>query len=227
MCVAVAANVLFLRAPVLGTYVRASPCSLLISLDRPLLGQAPNPESGLTVVFSARCGLTSSRAYVLGGGCSALARVRSAVLRCSVGSLGGSPLKPPFVVLRSFFVRAAGSRPRVLMCLVAGAPLWCWVVSAWGLSSRPAALRSAAFALKRARSRPRPTAAAAAAFPAVGRSFQPCLVNKCLLLSGALPPLTPARGARAGARCFSWYLTAFGRVPVSTAKAYRSCASIR
>ena len=23
--------------------------------------------------------------------------------------------------------------------------------------------------------------------------------------SGALPPLTPARGARAGARCFSWY----------------------
>ena len=127
-------------------------CSVLHSV---LWGVPPsNPVSCLTVVFCARCGLTSSRAYVFSGGCSA-------------------------VVLGRFCV---------------------------GLSSRPAALRSAAFALKRARSRPRPTAAAAAAFPAVGRSFQPCLLNKCLMLSGALPPLTPARVAPAGGRCFSWYL---------------------
>ena len=70
----------------------------LCALLRPLLGRAPNPESGLTVVFRARCGLTSSRAYVLSGGCSALAGGRSALLRPSVGSLGGSPLKPPLVV---------------------------------------------------------------------------------------------------------------------------------
>ena len=43
----------------------------LCALLRPLLGHAPNPESGLTVVFRARCGLTSSRAYVLSGGCYA------------------------------------------------------------------------------------------------------------------------------------------------------------
>ena len=70
----------------------------LYALLRPLLGQAPNPESGLTVVFCARCGLTSSRAYVLSGGCSALAGGRSALLRPPVGSFGGSPLKPPVLV---------------------------------------------------------------------------------------------------------------------------------
>lgn len=122
------------------------------SLVRPLLGQAPNPVSCLTVVFRARCGLTSSRAYVLSGGCSA-------------GVIGR-------------------------FCV--------------GLSPRPAALRSAAFALDArplAGCRPRPL------FRLSVVLSHPCPdKNKCLLLSGALPPLTPARVAPAGGRCFSWYL---------------------
>ena len=124
----------------------------LCALLRPLLGQAPNPESGLTVVFRARCGLTSSRAYVLSGGCSA-------------------------GVISRFCV---------------------------GLSPRPAALRSAAFALNArplAGCRPRPLfRLSVVLFPPVPDD------NKCLLLSGTPSPLTPARVTPAGGRCFSWYL---------------------
>ena len=124
----------------------------LCALLRPLLGHAPNPKSGLTVVFRARCGLTSSRAYVLSGGCSA-------------GVVGR-------------------------LCV--------------GLSPRPAALRSAAFALDArplAGYRPRPL------FRLSVVLFHTCPdKNKCLLLSGTPSPLTPARVAPAGGRCFSWYL---------------------
>ena len=205
ICVAAAASVLFLRAPVLGTYVRARPlcpspslvgaspkprkrsngrfsCALRAhvlaclyakwrvlrsgggsfcvapSFSRFFGGFPPQtPGSCLTVVFCARCGLTSSRAYVLSGGCSA-------------GVIGR-------------------------FCV--------------GLSPRPAALRSAAFALNArplAGCRPRPL------FRLSVVLFHPCPdKNKCLLLSGTPSPLTPARVAPAGGRCFSWYL--FGLWP--------------
>ena len=80
----------------------------LCALLRPLLGHAPNHESGLTVVFRARCGLTSSRAYVLSGGCSARAGGRSALLRPSVGSLGGCPPQTPVGCLTFLFCARCG-----------------------------------------------------------------------------------------------------------------------
>ena len=99
----------------------------LCALLRPLLGQAPNPESGLTVVFRARCGLTSSRAYVLSGGCSALARV---VLRCSVlqSVLWGVPPSNPRFLSDGRFLCAL--RAHVLACLCAK-----WRVLRWGYRS--------------------------------------------------------------------------------------------
>lgn len=45
MCVAVAANVLLLRAPVLATYVRASPSSLLVPLPFPCWGKPQTPKA--------------------------------------------------------------------------------------------------------------------------------------------------------------------------------------
>ena len=127
----------------------------LCALLRPLLGHAPNPESGLTVVFCARCGLTSSRAYVLSGGCSARAGGRSALLRRSVGSLGGYPPQTPVSCLTVVFCARCGltsSRAYVLSGGCSAGVIGRFCV---GLSPRPAALSVGSVRSGRAR----PTAA--------------------------------------------------------------------
>ena len=127
----------------------------LCALPRPLMGQAPNPESGLTVVFRARCGLTSSRAYVLSGGCSAMAGGRSALLHPSVGSLGGHPPQTPGSCLTVVFCAHCGltsSCAYVLSGRCSAGVIGRFCV---GLSPRPAALRSAAFAAAARVLRPR------------------------------------------------------------------------
>lgn len=131
----------------------------LCALLRPLLGQAPNPESGLTVVFRARCGLTSSRAYVLSGGCSARAGGRFALLRRSVGSLGGHPPQTPGSCLTVVFCAHCGLTSSCAYVLSGGCSAGVIGRFCVGLSPRPAALRSAAFALNArplAGCRPRP-----------------------------------------------------------------------
>lgn len=112
----------------------------LCALLRPWLGQAPNPESGLTVVFRARCGLTSSRAYVLGGGCSALAGGRSALLRPSVGSLGGRPPQTPVSCLTVVFCARCGLTSSRAYVLCGGCSAEVIGRFCVGLSPRPAAL---------------------------------------------------------------------------------------
>ena len=148
MCVRVAANVLFLRAPVLGTYVRARPPYPSTSL----VGASPKPRNRSNGRFS--CAL----------------------------------------------------RAHVLACLCVK-----WRVLRWGYRSFlrgviPAACRP--FGRQRSRlTRARLRAVARGRFSGCRSFFHPCPgKNKCLMLSGALPPLTPARVAPAGGRCFSWYL---------------------
>ena len=131
----------------------------LRALLRPLLGQAPNPKSGLTVVFRARCGLTSSRAYVLSGGCSARAGGRSTLLRRSVGSLGGHPPQTPVSCLTVVFCARCGLTSSRAYVLSGGCSAGVIGRFCGGLSPRPAALRSAAVALNArplAGCRPRP-----------------------------------------------------------------------
>ena len=112
----------------------------LCALLRPLLGQAPNPESGLTVVFRAHCGLTSSCAYVLCGGCSARAGGRSALLRPPVGSLGGHPPQTPVSCLTVVFCAHCGLTSSCAYVLSGGCSAGVIGRCCVRLSPRPAAL---------------------------------------------------------------------------------------
>ena len=139
---------MFLRAPVLGTYVRARP----LCPSPSLVGASPKPRKRSNGRF--------------------LCALRSHVLAC--------------------------------LCVK-------WRVLRWGYRSFlrgvvPAACRPTVGSV-RAKRAPACGLSPAAAFPAVGRSNSSrAWLNKCLLLSGTPSPLTPARVAPAGGRCFSWYL---------------------
>lgn len=134
---------------------------------------------------------------------------RGVVLRCSVLQSvlwGVPPSNPRFL---SNVLVSCALRAHVLACLCAT-----WRVLRWGYRSFlrgavPAACRPTVGSVRAIRA-PACGLSPAAAFQAIGRPFPPVPdENKCLLLSGALPPLTPARVAPAGGRCFSWYLSGF------------------
>ena len=155
---------MFLRAPVLGTYVRARP----ICPSPSLVGASPKPLKRSNGRFS--CAL---RAHVLACLCA-----KWRVLRSGRGSFcvapsfsrffGGSPPSNPRFLSDGRFLWAL--RAHVLACLCVK-----WRVLRWGYRSFlrgviPAACRPSAGSV-RAWGAPACVLSPAAAFPAVGRPF--------------------------------------------------------